>query len=192
MVVTFNSFLDHLFSFFYKMHLGSVGNGTVIRYGCSLDGDRLKDVRIGKKVNIDRNCTIGARSRIIGGEKLNPVLSIGDNCCIGRYTHITAINKVIIGDNLLTGGFVLITDNSHGLFQYEMLKKPPLKRPVESKGEVVIGKNVWIGDKASILSGVHIGDGCIIAANAVVTHDIPSYSLAAGVPAKVIKTFSKF
>ena len=60
-------------------------------------------------------------------------------------------------------------------------------RPTTSKGRVVIGNNVWIGDKATILPGVTIGDGAIIAANAVVTKDVPQYSVVGGNPAKVIK-----
>ena len=52
---------------------------------------------------------------------------------------------------------------------------------------VIIGNNVWLGDKVAVLSGVQIGDGVVVAANAVVTKDIPPYCLAAGVPAKVIK-----
>lgn len=55
------------------------------------------------------------------------------------------------------------------------------------KGPVVIGNNVWIGESARILSGVTIGDGAIIGANAVVTHDVPSGAVVGGVPAKVIK-----
>ena len=65
----------------------------------------------------------------------------------------------------------------------------PLKRPIVSKGPVRIGDNVWIGDKATILPNVSIGNGAIIAANAVVTKDVPPYSVAAGNPAKIIKTF---
>ncbi|MBR0310679.1 MAG: hypothetical protein IJQ97_07320 [Paludibacteraceae bacterium] len=53
--------------------------------------------------------------------------------------------------------------------------------------KVVIDDNVWIGEKSSILPGVHIGRGAIVAANSVVTHDVPAYSVVAGVPAKVIK-----
>lgn len=64
---------------------------------------------------------------------------------------------------------------------------PPLLRPLYSKGQVVIGKNVWIGDKVTILPGVSIGDGSVIAANSVVTKSIPPYSIAAGIPAKIIK-----
>lgn len=56
-----------------------------------------------------------------------------------------------------------------------------------SKGDVSIGKNVWIGEKATILPGVTIGEGSIIGANSVVTKNIPPYSIACGIPAKVIK-----
>ena len=149
----------------------------------------MENVTIGELCVIDTNCVIGCRSLLIdNGEVINPILKIGNNCNIGQYNHITAVNKIVIGDNLLTGRFVLITDNSHGHFNYDNLKIHPSKRQVVSKGEVVIGNNVWIGDKVSILPGVHIGDGCVIGANSVVTYDIPSYSIAVGNPVKVIKT----
>lgn len=56
---------------------------------------------------------------------------------------------------------------------------------------MIIGNNVWIGEKATILPGVHIGDSVVIAANSVVTKDIPSFSVAAGVPAQIVKTYYK-
>lgn len=59
--------------------------------------------------------------------------------------------------------------------------------PIYSKGAIVIGDNVWIGEKAAILAGVTIGEGAIIGANAVVTKNIPPYSIAAGIPARIIK-----
>ena len=64
---------------------------------------------------------------------------------------------------------------------------PPLARPVHSNGPIVIGKNVWIGDKVTILPNVTIGDGAIITANAVVTKNIPAYAIAVGCPAKIVK-----
>ncbi len=64
-------------------------------------------------------------------------------------------------------------------------------RPVKSKGSIVIGDNVWIGDKATILPGVIIGDGAVIAANAVVSKDVPAYCVAGGNPAKIIKQAKK-
>ena len=63
----------------------------------------------------------------------------------------------------------------------------PIKRDIVSKGAVIIGKNVWVGDKVSIMPNVRIGDGAIIAANSVVTKDVPPYSIVGGNPAKVIK-----
>ena len=66
-----------------------------------------------------------------------------------------------------------ITDNSHGQTDEKTLNTPPGKRPLVSKSDgVIIGNNVWIGEKATILPGVHIGDSVVIAANSVVTKDI--------------------
>lgn len=121
-------------------------------------------------------------------KKKNDVLiSIGNNCNFGAFNHITATNQIIIGDNCLTGKWVTISDNNHGTSSYEDLQIPPLKREVVSKGPVIIGNNVWIGDKATILGGVVIGDGAVIAANAVVTKDVPAYCVVGGNPAKVLK-----
>ncbi len=120
-----------------------------------------------------------------------PFLKIGSHCCFGAYNHITCANKIIIGDYCLTGKWVTITDNSHGNTDWDSLQIPPIKRPITSKGAVVVGNNVWIGDKTTILPGVTIGDGVVVAANAVVTKDIPPYSVVGGNPAKIIKNNKK-
>ncbi|MBQ0074885.1 MAG: acyltransferase [Prevotella sp.] len=124
-------------------------------------------------------------------QHFNPSIIIGKNCHFGIQNHISATNNITIGDNLLTGKWVTIVDNSHGNTDIDQLQIDPLKRPIISKGPVHIGDNVWIGDKATILPNVTIGDGAIIAANAVVTKDVPAYSIAAGNPAKIIKTINK-
>jgi len=123
----------------------------------------------------------------IATQHFKPSIVIGSNCHFGYNNHITAINSITIGDNLLTGKWVTITDNSHGQFVAEQLGMEPSLRPLFSKGPVVIGNNVWIGDKATILPGVHIGDGAIIAANAVVVKDVPEYSMVAGNPSRIVK-----
>lgn len=121
------------------------------------------------------------------GDHFTPELIIGKRCSFGAFNHITCIKKVIIGDNCLTGKWVTISDNNHGTTDFDILHKAPIKRKLYTKGPVIIGNNVWIGDKATILGGVTIGDGAVIAANSVVTKDVPAYSVAAGNPAIVIK-----
>lgn len=122
------------------------------------------------------------------GDSFSPEVSIGENCNFGDYLHLTCINKISIGKNVLTGRWVTITDNGHGTADEIAEGIAPQKRRLYSKGPVYIGDNVWIGDKATILPGVTVGENSIIAANSVVTKDVPANSVAAGNPAKVIKT----
>ena len=121
------------------------------------------------------------------GYSFTPEIIIGDNCNIGEFCHITAIQSIVIGNGVLTGRWVTITDNSHGQTTYEDLQLPPLKRKPFSKGKVTIEDNVWIGDKATILPGITIGYGAIIGAGSVVTKDVPPFAIVAGNPAKIIK-----
>lgn len=141
----------------------------------------------------ERNIAIGRDSGFRKGlfltawPELGPArIVIGQHCWFGAYNHITCINEIRIGNNILTGKWVTITDNAHGDTDLETLILPPTSRKNISKGPVVIGDNVWIGDKATILPGVVIGDGAIVAANAVVTKDIPPYSIAVGNPVRII------
>lgn len=122
---------------------------------------------------------------------VKPSIIIGKNCYFGAYNHITCINSITIGDNFLSGKWVTITDNSHGSTDIGELDTPPMLRNLVSKGPVVIGNNVWIGDKVTILPGVTIEDGAIVAANTVVTKDVPAYCVACGNPAKIIKRNEK-
>lgn len=153
----------------------------------------LDTVYLGEQyISVGDNLIFGNDSRLTawdtyGAQHFTPEIIIGNNCNIGGQAHITAINRIVIGDNVLMGTKVLITDNAHGEFTAEQLDIAPFERPLYSKGAVIIDDNVWIGEKASIMPGVHIGKGAIVAANSVVTHDVPPYSMVAGVPAKVIK-----
>ena len=144
-------------------------------------------ISIGKHTKILENVILTAWDRY-EDQHFSPSIVIGDNCNIGENSHITACNRIEIGNGVLTGRYVYISDNSHGNpANVDELDICPSKRPLYCEGPVVIGNNVWIGERVCIMSGVKIGDGAIIAANAVVTHDIPSGVLAGGVPAKVIK-----
>ena len=158
------------------------GKGSLLAPGTKLYTPKY--VSVGDNSSIMSHCIIETCTI----DENKPNLEIGNNVSIGEYSHITCANKITIGDGVLTGRFVLITDNSHGNNTKEVAEIAPLAREINSNGPVCIGANVWVGDKVTILPNVTIGKGCIIAANAVVTKDIPEYSVAAGVPAKVIKT----
>jgi acetyltransferase-like isoleucine patch superfamily enzyme len=123
-----------------------------------------------------------------GSDSFTPQIIIGNNVSIGGESHITAINRIEIGNNVLTGRKITITDNSHGKSTSHYICISPALRPLFSEGPVIIGDGVWIGDKVTILPNVHIGKNAIIGANAVVTRDIPANCVAGGIPAKVIKT----
>jgi acetyltransferase-like isoleucine patch superfamily enzyme len=142
-----------------------------------------RNIKIGRNTSIMQYCILETCTDI----KLHPLLEIKDHVSIGEYSHITCANHIEIGNGVLTGRFVLITDNGHGKSDISEMTTPPLSRSIYSKGPVIIGQDVWIGDKATILPNVTIGKGAIIAANAVVTKDIPPYTIVAGCPAKVIR-----
>lgn len=164
-----------------RRRFGFLGKGVNLAPGLRLLKPRY--ISIGEGTSIMSHCVL----ETCPDAGLNPNLSIGSNCSIGEYTHITCARAVTIGNGLLTGRFVLIADNSHGATDGSHSHISPLCRPVVSRGPVTIGNDVWIGDKATILPGVSIGDGAIIAANAVVTKDVPPMGVAAGNPAKIIK-----
>ena len=147
-----------------------------------------KYIKIGKASYIGKNAVLTAWDCYKPtGQNFSPQIVIGNEVNIGDFCHITAVNKIIIEDGVLTGRRVTITDNSHGIFIEGELKMRPVERPLYSKGEVFIGRNVWIGDKVTILPGIHIGEGSIIAANTVVTKNVPSFSVCAGNPGKIVK-----
>lgn len=169
--------------------IGEVGKNVCFHKPLNLEGDGRDAIHIGEGTVFRENCVLGCRKHY-GTQSFNPEIVVGSNCDIGAYSHITAIKRIAIGDGLLAGRYVFIGDNSHGGLSLEEASLPPAKRELKSKGEIVIGNNVWLGDKVTILGGVTIGDNVIIAANSVVTHSIPSNSLAAGAPAKIVKTLN--
>lgn len=122
-----------------------------------------------------------------GQQRFTPKISIGKGCNFGEYNHISAIREIRIGNHVLTGRWVTITDNSHGKTDFSELETAPMERPLFSKGPVIIEDNVWLGDKATILPGVHIGRGSVVGANCVVAKDVPPFSVVVGNPGRIIK-----
>jgi acetyltransferase-like isoleucine patch superfamily enzyme len=171
-----------IYNFFLSKKFKSL-NG-VIKKPHELIGTQY--IAIGKNTEIEQDIILTAWDKY-GRQNFQPQIIIGDNCSIGEHCHITAVQSVQIGNGVLTGRNVYISDNNHGDASLSQANIPPKQRPLHIKGPVSIRDNVWIGERVCILSGVTIGKGSIIAANAVVTHDIPEYCIAGGVPAKVIR-----
>lgn len=178
--------ISHIYTGFLRRHFGSFGHNSLIAYKANkLKG--LEYINIGCNTQISKGVLLTAWKEYNGEDTGNPEIIIGDNCTIRDFCHITAINSIRIGSNLLTGTNVLITDNSHGANSREEMNLNPSLRKPYSKGPVVIGDNVWLGNNVCVMPGVSIGDGAVVGANSIVTHDVPSYSIAAGIPAKEIK-----
>ena len=111
-------------------------------------------------------------------------LSIGKNSGINRGTWISAMGGVEIGNHVLIGPYVIIHSANHKFDRLDI----PIQEQGWDKLGTTIDDDVWIGANAIVLPGVTIGKGSVIGAGIVVTKDIPPYSVAVGVPAKVIKS----
>lgn len=147
----------------------------------------LKHVSVGERTVFGEGVIITAWDSY-RGESFSPEINIGHDCHFGDRNHITSCNGITIGNSLLTGSNVIITDNSHGTFEEGQLDIAPIDRPLVSKGKVIIGDNVWLGNNVGIMPGVTIGDGAVVAANSVVTKDVPPKTMVGGIPARVIRT----
>ena len=144
-----------------------------------------KQITFGNNVAIDHDAEIYP----VGGDgetKYSSKVCIGDNVFIGAYNRFACCDSLVIEDDVLFAAYVHITDHSH---EFRDINLPVHAQGIFEKGPVKIGKGSWLGLRCNILSGVTIGEHCIIAAGAVVTKDVPPYSIVAGIPAKVIKRY---
>lgn len=114
-----------------------------------------------------------------------PILSIGDGTSIGNFAHIVSIESVKIGSKVLIADKVYISDNLHS---FDDINIAIIDQPVKFRSAVEIGDASWIGENVCII-GARIGRHCVVAANAVVTHDVPDYCVVAGAPARIIKRY---
>lgn len=143
-------------------------------------------------IHLDDNVTVNAGSwldciREYEGETFQSRLDIGDGTYIGNRAHIMACSHMKIGRNVITGDGVYITDNLHG---YADIHRPIMPQPLVLPGPVTIEDEVWLGEGVCVMPNVTVGKHCVVGSNAVVTKSIPPYSVAVGVPAKVIRRYS--
>lgn len=170
---------------------------SIVRYGIK---HREGFLYIGKRSKIvnAKNMFFGKDVSIMPDNMLvchgeNSKLIIGNGVELGMYSRIGCQNYIEIGDNVFTGPHIFIADYNHEYrdpdkpikFQGDYIKSTPKF----TRGGVRIGADTWIGTNVVIAGTVTIGKHCVIGANSVVTHDIPDYSVAVGLPCRIIKTY---
>ena len=165
---------------------GAFGEGSIICFpATSLMNERF--IEIGENTMIGPHVALSA-GMAPGQECLSqPVVRIGDRCLIGRGSGIVGHFSIDIGDDVWTGHHVYITDQNHG---YDNVDIPISQQSMPEK-PVRIGSGSWLGHGTVVLPGADIGEHVVIGANSVVTGSIPSFSVAVGAPARVVKSMSE-
>ena len=162
------------FYFFVHALKYYLGNHLVAATPCEFLRHLYYKAILGIKVGKDTHISMG---EFITGFYSRCSISVGDNCVINRNCYLDGRGSIVIGNNVnVSFGTTILTlqHNVHSsMFECKV-------------GNVIIENDVWIGARAIILPGVTVGKGAVIAAGAVVSKSVPEYSIAAGVPAKVI------
>jgi acetyltransferase-like isoleucine patch superfamily enzyme len=152
------------------------------------------DIRNKSFIDLGKGLTTGVGCRIEAYPKTKKiVLKLGNNIEMNDYVHISAMEKVCIGNNVLMASKIYISDCSHGSYLGDEFDSNPNSIPKERTlhcKPVIIEDNVWLGEFVSVLPGVKIGTGTIVGANSVVSRNLPEYVIAVGSPAIPIKKFN--
>jgi len=162
---------------------GALGAGSVICFPANaLFNEQY--IHIGAGTMFGPQATLSAG--MVPGQVMvsDTVIRVGDRCLFGKGSGIVGHLEIVIGDDVWTGHHVYITDQNHGYADLTL----PVSQQVMPERPVSIGDGSWLGHGTVVLPGARIGRHVVIGANSVVTGDVPDHSVAAGVPARVIKT----
>lgn len=159
----------------------SAGANFVAEDYCEIQGLSREGVTFGKQVTLGRFSMI--RPSGYYGREIGIGLTIGDYSNVGAYCYIGCGGGVEIGNHVMMSPRVGIHSENHNFDQLDL----PMRDQGVARRGVAIEDDCWLASGCVILSGVRVGRGAIVAAGAVVTKDVPPYSVVAGVPAKVIK-----
>ena len=142
-------------------------------------------IEIGSRTMIGPHITLSAGMLVRLDDGQDPLLTIGQRCVLGKGSSIVAHERIVIGDDVMTGHYVYITDQNHG---YEDLDVP-VGRQMWKNNPVSIGAGCWIGTGAVILPGTSIGRHVVVAAGSVVRGEIPDHCVVAGTPARIVRRY---
>jgi acetyltransferase-like isoleucine patch superfamily enzyme len=154
--------------------------------GVSIGNYSMLDALGTEGLYIGAGSSIGAFSIVKVSGTLTSIgkgIHIGANVGLGDYTHIGGAGGVSIGDDTIAGAYLSIHPENHVFTCTETLIR---NQGLTRKG-IIIGKNCWIGAKVTVLDGAKVGNGCVIAAGAVVNGEFPDNVVIGGVPAKILK-----
>ena len=179
----------------YGWRLAHIGHGAVIERGASLIG--CSRIRVGDRTRICESVCIDARLdnshidigndvRICGHVYIDAAygfVEIGNDVYIGSYTIIGGHGGCKIGDDCQIASYCYFIAANHKFDRADQL----IRLQDYSIEGIDIGQDCWFGNGATVLDGVTIGNGCVIAAKGVVTKDAKPYSVLAGIPTKVIR-----
>lgn len=154
----------------------------------SLSSNCIVKIQKGCNIFLEENTSIGDFTKIcVDGESSTDKfeLRIGKYTYIGDHNNIRASGgSIIIGNYCLISQHITIVASNHRYERNDLIFNQPWDK---DKVGVIIEDDVWIGANSVILPGVRIGQGAVVAAGSVVTKNVPSYALVAGIPAKIIK-----
>jgi acetyltransferase-like isoleucine patch superfamily enzyme len=157
------------------------GCGVTLGRGVIIDGLSREGVRIGDRVSIGQYTIIEATGVI---SEIGNGVSIGADSGLGAYSFVGAAGGVRVGKNVIIGQRVSFHSENHNFERTDI----PIKEQGVTRRGIAIDDDCWIGANVVLLDGSRVGKGCVIAAGAVVTGEIPPYSVAAGVPAKILRS----
>lgn len=174
-----------------RVVIGKLVTDSYVYVDDGFKGDMLIRLfgRGGARATVGQNCksTIGGRIFIHD----NGVLSIGNGVSFGDNVKISIseYNKVTIGDDcMFSYNILMFSGDGHAIFDLDTGRRTNLYLDDDPKGTITLGKHVWVGSGACILNRASIGNSCIIGANSTFKGQIPDYTVAAGNPAKIVKS----
>jgi acetyltransferase-like isoleucine patch superfamily enzyme len=159
----------------------TVGKNFIAQDNCEINGLSQKGLVFGDKVTVGSYAIIRP-TNLYGGEA-GVGLRVGDNSSIGPYSYIGCSGYIEIGDNVMMSPRVSIYSENHNFSDTDQ----PMNQQGVTRSFVKIEDDCWIAANSIILAGVTVGKGSVVAAGAVVTKDVPPFSIVAGNPAEIIK-----
>lgn len=163
------------------LHQLSSGPGLILEDGAVINALSRDGVCLGRNVTVGRAATLICTGVVA---RMGVGIRIGERSAIGAGSYLGGQGGITIGDDVIIGPGTRIFSENHNYADSHR----PIRAQGESRVGVTIGNDCWIGASVTIVDGVTIGHGCVIAAGAVVTRSIAPLLVAAGVPARVLRS----